>query len=324
MVAPAAPPAHPVVSLDVPLVYAHRGGSRLRPENTLIAFDNGLSLGADGLEFDVRLSADGVPMVHHDETIDRTTDGQGPLSSFTAEALARFDAGYHFRDLTGAAWRGRDCRIPRLRDVLERYRDVPCIMELKGTDPEVARRAVAEVRAVDAMGQVCFAGFDDQVVRAARAAGADVVSGAAREEIRRFLYRSWVWAAPRHTAFQAFQVPEVAGNTRVVSRRFVHAARRAGVPVAVWTVDDPADMERLLEWGVRGLISDRPDLGRASRASVEGVTLTPRCWPGRSAAPACACASSGGVGPWSRLGPAPPSGNRTSPNRYATTTTNAT
>ena len=72
--------------------------------------------------------------------------------------------------------------------------------------------------------------------------------------------RTWVAAAPRRTAYQAFQVPEKAGAMRVVSRRFVRAAARAGVPVAVWTVDEPAAMERLLGWGVRGLISDRPDL----------------------------------------------------------------
>jgi glycerophosphoryl diester phosphodiesterase len=254
------PPPHAVVSLDVPLVFAHRGGSKLRPENTVVAFDHGLSCGADGLEFDVRLSSDGVPMVHHDEMLERTTSGTGRLSSLTADALMQLDAGYTFRDIDGVPWRGKGCRIPRLQDVLERYPDIPMILELKGTDPEVARRAVAQVRAAGAIGRVCFAGFEDAVLRAARAEGADIVSSAAREEIRWFLYRSWVAAAPRRTAFQAFQVPEVAGRIRVVSRRFVQAARRAGLPVAVWTVDEPADMTRLLDWGVRGLISDRPDL----------------------------------------------------------------
>lgn len=255
-----APPQHPVVSLDDPLVFAHRGGSKLRPENTIAAFDHGLALGADGLEFDVRLSSDGVPMVHHDETLDRTTSGTGRLSAYSADALQQLDAGHHFRDLTGGAWSGKGCRIPRLQEVLARYAAIPIIMELKGTDPEVARRAVDEVRAAGAIGRVCFAGFDDGVVRAARAVSGDIVSSAASDEIRWFLYRSWVAAAPRRTVFKAFQVPEMAGSLRVVSRRFVRAARRAGVPVAVWTVDDPADMERLLDWGVRGLISDRPDL----------------------------------------------------------------
>ena len=261
MVAPSlASTTHPVLSLDVPLVFAHRGGSKLRPENTVVAFDHGLACGADGLEFDVRLSSDGVPMVHHDETLDRTTSGTGPLSAMTAVQLEQVDAGHHFRSVHGEAFRGRGCRIPRLQDVLARYPGIPIIMELKGGDPDVARRAVALVRAAGAVGRVCFAGFSDTVVRAARSEGVDVVTSAARDEIRWFLYRSWFAVAPRRTIYQALQVPESAGMTRVVSPRFVRAARRAGLPVAVWTVDAPADMERLLSWGVRGVISDRPDL----------------------------------------------------------------
>lgn len=260
MVAASLVTAHPVLSLDVPLVFAHRGGSRLRPENTCVAFDHGLSLGADGLEFDVRLSRDGVPMVHHDETLERTTSGTGHLSAWTAAELETLDAGQHFSGLDGASFRGHGCRIPRLETVLARYADVPCIIELKGSDPEVARRAVAVVRAAGALGRVCFGGFADAVLREARAQGADVTTSAAREEIRWFLYRSWVGLAPRATAYRGFQVPETAGATRVVSPRFVRAATRAGLPVQVWTVDEPAQMEKLLGWGVRGLITDRPDL----------------------------------------------------------------
>ena len=251
---------HPVLSLDVPLVFAHRGGSKLRPENTIVAFDHGLALGADGLEFDVRLSSDGVPMVFHDETLERTTNGRGKCSAHTADALEQLDAGDHFRGLDGESFRTHGCRIPRLQAVLERYPDIPLIIELKGDDPEVARRAVAVVRAAGAISRVCFGGFDDGVIGAARAEGRDVTTSAASEEIRWFLYRSWVGLAPRTMACRAFQVPESSGLTRVVSPRFVRAATRAGIPVQVWTVDVPADMERLIGWGVRGLISDRPDL----------------------------------------------------------------
>src|SRR5436189_6426851 len=79
-----------------PLVYAHRGGAALRPENTLAAFDHGLSLGADGLELDVRLSRDGVVVVHHDASLERTTNGHGPLEQCSPEELARLDAAYRF------------------------------------------------------------------------------------------------------------------------------------------------------------------------------------------------------------------------------------
>lgn len=260
MVAASHATTHPVLSLDVPRVFAHRGGSRLRPENTLTAFDHGLALGADGLELDVRLSRDGVPMVHHDETLDRTTSGRGPLAALTAEELARLDAGHHFTSLDGESFRGRGCRIPTLDDVLARYPGVPCIIELKGSDPDVARRSVQVVRAAGALSRVCFGGFTDAVLREARAQGADVTTSAAKEEIRWFLYRTWVGLAPRLTPYRGFQVPETSGLTRVVSPRFVRAARRAGLAVQVWTVDEPDRMEKLLAWGVRGLITDRPDL----------------------------------------------------------------
>lgn len=261
MVAPTfASTAPGVLSLTTPLVFAHRGGAALRPENTILAFDHGLTCGADGIECDVRLSRDGVVMVHHDATMERTTNGSGALSEHSASALARLDAGFHFRGLDGERYRDRHCTIPTLRDVLARYPRSPVIIELKGTDPAVAVRAVQVVRDAGALDRVCFGGFADRVVRAARQADPQAITSAAREEIRWFLYRSWVGLAPRRTPYRAFQVPEQAGMIRVVSPPFVRAARRAALPVQVWTVDDPAAMARLLRWGIAGLISDRPDL----------------------------------------------------------------
>ena len=105
-----------------PLVFAHRGGAALRPENTLAAFDNGLALGADGLELDVHLSRDGVVVVHHDATLDRTTNGARTARALTADELAAVDAGYWFRGTVEGGpefpRRGQGVGIPRLRDVL--------------------------------------------------------------------------------------------------------------------------------------------------------------------------------------------------------------
>src|SRR5688500_14533027 len=103
------------------LVYAHRGGAALAPENTIAAFDNGLALGADGLELDVRMARDGVPVVHHDAVLERTTDGRGPVSALTAEELARLDAGHKFADASGAfPFRGQGIGVPRLEEVVRR------------------------------------------------------------------------------------------------------------------------------------------------------------------------------------------------------------
>ena len=88
----------------------------------------------------------------------------------------------------------------------------------------------------------------------------EIATSAARFEVRMALYRSWLYLSPGRVPYRAFQVPEVNGNTRVVSPRFVRLAHTAGLRVQVWTVDDPDDMRRLLSWGVDGIITDRPDV----------------------------------------------------------------
>jgi glycerophosphoryl diester phosphodiesterase len=260
----------------LPLVYAHRGGAALRPENTIASFDHGLSLGADGLELDVHLSKDGVVVVHHDPTLERTTSGHGRLASFTADELAAVDAGYWFTPQPAAArrdqatgepsfpYRGKGHGIPRLAKVLARYPGIPLIIELKVNDPELARRVIDEIRTAGAIERVALGSFGWRALRAARQYEPRIPTGASREEVRLALYRSWVRWPLGAEAYREFQVPERSGPTRIVSRHFVKHAHRAGLPVKVWTVNDPHDMRRLLEWGVDALISDRPDLAVAA------------------------------------------------------------
>jgi glycerophosphoryl diester phosphodiesterase len=243
-----------------PLVYAHRGGAALRPENTIAAFDNGLSLGADGLELDVHLSRDGVVVVHHDATLDRTTSARGPLAALTAQELAGVDAGHWFRGDGTFPYRGRGFGIPRLREVLVRYPGVPIIIELKVNDPQLAEGAVEDVRAAGAVERVSFGSFGWRVLNAVRTREPGISTGASREEARWALYRSWIRWPLRRPAYREFQVPERSGSTTIVSRRFIEHAHRASLPVKVWTVDDAADIRRLMEWGVDGIISDRPDV----------------------------------------------------------------
>jgi glycerophosphoryl diester phosphodiesterase len=240
-------------------VFAHRGGSALRPENTFAAFDHGLSLGADGLELDVHLSKDGIVVVHHDRTLERTTDGRGPLAAYTARELAALDAAAHF-GAPALPMRGQGCGIPLFADVLRRYIGIPMIVELKVNDPQLAYRVIDGLREADALERVALGSFGTRVLRAARAYEPRVMTGSSREETRLALYRSWCRIPVRRPPFDAYQVPEISGRTRVVSPRFVRDAHAAGVAVQVWTVDDAADMMRLLGWGVDGIISDRPDV----------------------------------------------------------------
>lgn len=251
----------PFFSSRRPLVFAHRGGSGLAPENTLAAFDNALALGADGFELDVHLSKDGVVMVHHDRTLARTTDLEGRLAARTAAELAAADAGYRYQRADGLfPFRGRGVGVPALADVLARYPDVPIIIELKVNTGELVRAVVDVVRAGGAVARVCLGSFGLGVLRAARRLEPAIATSASREETRWALYRSWVHWPARRVAYGGFQVPEWSGATRVVSPRFIDAAHRARLGVQVWTVDTEIDAQRLLAWGADALITDRPDI----------------------------------------------------------------
>lgn len=254
------PAVHPALAAGRPLVFAHRGGSRLAPENTIAAFDRGLELGADGLELDVHLSRDGVLVVHHDATLDRTTNASGPIAALTAAELAQVDAAYHFGAEEGHPWRGRGIGVPTLREVLGRYPGIPIIIELKVNTIEMARAIVDDVRAAGAGPRVCIGGFGLRVIKAVRRLDPELATGAAREEVRRVLYGSWLGLRPRRLPNQAFQVPERAGATRVVSPRFIRLAHALGAVVQIWTIDRAEDMRRLLDWGGDAITTDRPDI----------------------------------------------------------------
>ena len=238
-----------------PTVYAHRGGAALAPENTLVAFETGLAAGADGIELDVRLSLDGVAVLMHDPTLDRTTDATGPVDARTAEELAALDAGCRFEREGAFPFRGRGVGVPSLRDVLDRQRSTSLIIELKSSDPRLARAVVDEIHAAGAISRVTVGSFQRGALDAVRALAPAIRTGADTDEVRGGL--DGVAARP---VFDAFQVPEVYAGMRVVTPEFIARAHDAGVTVLVWTVNHPDDMRRLLEWGVDGLITDRPDL----------------------------------------------------------------
>jgi glycerophosphoryl diester phosphodiesterase len=250
----------PITGCNRPLVFAHRGGATLAPENTLAAFDRGLEAGADGLELDVQLSRDGQPVVSHDATLDRTTDASGPVSGMTARQLAAVDAGYRFSRDGAFPWRGRGLGVPALSEVLARYPACPLIVEMKVDSGEMAKATIDAVRAAGAIDRICLSSFGRRALEAARSYEPRLATGAAGTETRRALYRSRIGWTVTTAPYRAYQVPERRGLTSIVSRRFIRAAHRAGVLVQVWIVDRPEDIRRLLGWGVDGIITDRPDV----------------------------------------------------------------
>lgn len=223
-------------------VIAHRGASGVCPENTLLAFRRALEDGADALELDVRASRDGVPVVIHDATLERTTDGRGAVADVTAADLAALDAG------AGEP-------VPTFRDVLHAFPDTPLVVEIKTASASAA--ALRALREAGAVSRVVVGSFDRGALGPFRAAG--VATAASRGETARCWVTSRVRGAPRRAAYRAFTIPERWKGLRVVGRPLVSAARRAGRPVHVWTVDRPDDATRLWDLGVSGIITNVPD-----------------------------------------------------------------
>jgi len=252
-----------LLSLTEPAVIAHRGGSKLRPENTLAAFDHAASLGVDGLECDVHLSRDGEPVVIHDPTLDRTTDASGPVSALTADELARVDAGYRFGEADGFPQRGRGIGVPRLSTLLRRHADLPVVVELKGAGVGIVAPVLQVIRDAGAEGRVMFGGFELAVVREARRVAPHIPTSASRDELKSALIRSRFRIGPRRSGFVALQVPYRFRGNRILLAPLVRAARRRGFPVHAWIVDEEHEMRQILEWGVTGIITDRPDVAVA-------------------------------------------------------------
>lgn len=245
-----------------PLVIAHRGGAALWPENTLEAFRRAVALGVDALEMDVQATADDVLVVVHDDTVDRTTDGTGAVREWTIAALRRLDAGYRWTDDAGRTFphRGRGVTIPTLDEVLAAFPATSLVVEIK---PAASRMAAAVCRAISAAGaerRVLVASFEAAALERFRAACPDVATSASADEAGRYVTLSALrFVSPAPPPVAALQLPERWRGLPVLTPHLVRAAHADGLQVHAWTINETADMRRLLDLGVDGLITDRPD-----------------------------------------------------------------
>ena len=273
-------PGHPYLA-GAPMLVAHRGGSRLAPENTLAAFRQARDRWrADMLEMDVRLTRDGELIVIHDPSVDRTTDGTGLVCELTLAEIRALDAGYRFTDLSGGhSFRGRGVRVPTLEEVLVELTDVWINVECK--EPPAAGPLAEVVARHGAEDRVLIAAESERSRRGA--AGYPGPWGVSRRQgLLFFALHRLPGGSPYTPSADILQVPERWKGLRVVTPRFVREAHRLNIPVQVWTVDEEADMRRLLDWGVDGIQTDRPDV--LARVLTERIGRPPP--PGLSGADA--------------------------------------
>ena len=266
-----------------PLLIAHRGGSLLAPENTLFAFRRALGWwGADLLEIDVHPTRDGEVVVIHDEVVDRTSDGRGPVASHSLAELRAMDFGFRFTPDGGKTFpfRGRGIGISTLAEVLAALPAARVNVEIK--DGRAQERVWETVHAAGATERVLIAA--GQRANRSRFGAYPGPTSASAEEMQVFyaLHRLHATRFYRPVV-DAFQMPERAMGMQLLSPRFVAEAHAFNVAVHVWTVDDEADMRRILGWGADGVISDRPDRLARVLHDVAGRPLPPG--PGADAEP---------------------------------------
>lgn len=234
-----------------PAALAHRGGTDLHPENTLAAFEHAIELGYRIVETDVHLTADGHLVAFHDETLTDTSLGGGEISSLTLDEVRR--AKIHGPD-------GAVHHVPLMAEILSSWPNVFVNVDPKSdasVDPLV--RLIATTQSVE---RICVGSFvDARIRRCRRALGPALCTSMGPLEMARMRAGSFGLPTGRFVA-GCIQVPEIYFGHRLLDRRLLDAAHSRGLPVQVWTINEAADMHRLLDMGVDALITDRLQLLR--------------------------------------------------------------
>jgi len=248
-----------------PRLFAHRGASGTAPENTIESFLEGVAAGADRLELDVHASADGHIVVFHDEMLARTTGASGFLRERTLSELKQLDAGFHFEDDAGRfPFRGKGIRIPTLAEVLEAFPDVPLNVEIKYDDGATVEAFFDVLDRHGARDRVLVAAFEDDIIKRLRSVAPAAVTSLSAEEVADFVGRCMSKCFDGYVPpGKALQVPPRHETIEIVTPQFVQAAHDFDMEVHVWTINDEAEMERLLDLQVDGLMSDFPARARA-------------------------------------------------------------
>jgi glycerophosphoryl diester phosphodiesterase len=254
-------PDHPFFPGEGPLAIAHRGGSGLWPENTLYAFRRAVDLGVDVIEMDIHSTVDDVLVIMHDPTVDRTTNGEGAIRDLTLAEIQALDAGYGWSSDGGASFpfRGRGIQVPTLEEIFDSFPETRMNIEIKQNSSLVASLC-RMLRDFEMEERVLVASFDGETMRSFREACPEVATSAASSEVRWFVRLNYFFLGKLYRAdAHAFQVPDIPGNLEIVTPRFVKDAHGHNVQVHVWTVNEADQMERLLELGVDGILTDYPD-----------------------------------------------------------------
>lgn len=255
-------PAQPYAYQGGIVALAHRGFRGEYPENTMLAFEKAAELPIDGLEMDIHSSKDGVLVVHHDKTLERTTNGHGRLQDYTLAELKQLDAGYNFTKDNGQTYpfRGQGVTIPTLEEIFVRFPEMWINVDIKQHTPSIVQPFTQLIRRHNLAEKMCVGSFSDRTVHTFRNSCPEVVRVASLgETFRLFILNHLRLSRLYWGKAHAIQIPEKERGLQVLSKRFVEAAHRNNMAIHIWTVNETADMERFINMGVDGIITDYPN-----------------------------------------------------------------
>ncbi len=224
------------------------------------AFSRSVAMGYRWIETDLRLTADGTVVCLHDPTLERTTDGGGEVAERSWREVRELDAGYNYHPHRDFPYRGRGVRIPSLEEAARSFPDLCMVLELKADHTE--EPLVKLIHRLGMEERVIVASFSDaRLARFRELSRGAVATSSGEVEAARLVKAAWRGRTER-SEHVALQIPVRSGVLPLLTRRTVRAYHRMGLEVHVWTVNHPARMRRLLNRGVDGIITDRPDLAR--------------------------------------------------------------
>ncbi|KEO82118.1 glycerophosphodiester phosphodiesterase [Tumebacillus flagellatus] len=253
----------PYLDLHRPMVLAHQGASGHAPSNTREAFQLAVEMGADAFETDVHMTKDGHVVLSHDDTVDRLTNGTGAISAKTLAELKAIDFGYKFSTDGGRTFpfRGKGVTIPTLDEVLTEFPHIRVNMDIKQKTPPMETALVETIKRHRAQDRVLVTSFHTVTMQRFKRLGMNGVATSANT--RNMVEFVAYWRCGLHKFYKppvdAFQVPVSQYGIKVVTPRSVQIAHDHGVKVHVWTINDEAEIAKLLSWGVDGICSDYPD-----------------------------------------------------------------
>jgi glycerophosphoryl diester phosphodiesterase len=253
-------------NLQHPLVIAHQGGDGVWPGDTMYAYENAVKIGADVLEMDAHITKDGQIVLMHDEKVDRTTDGSGLIEDLTLPELKQLDAAYKWSNDDGKTfpYRGQGIQVPTLEELFQKFPQMRYVIEIKLTQNPIDKPLCDLIRQYGMQDNVVIASFHDEAMQNFRKTCPEVATSASRGEVTKFVLLGKVFLsgfiAPQYQSIQPPYDPSESMNIPIMTKRFIREAHAKNVKVEPWTVDDPVLMKQYVEWGVDGIITDRPDL----------------------------------------------------------------